>query len=106
MSDKVVLEGRITVNVLVESWHQSTSASFSILHELHKVFSDHYDLSQFVNRIIAFPEKTFLKLKLYRSANWRMNALPSRQLLQSFNDLSRLFYHLRNPPVRPACSGK
>lgn len=56
MSDKVVLEGKIAVNVLVEvlaSRHRSDH--FPILHELHKVFNDHYDVSQFVNRILAFP---------------------------------------------------
>jgi len=33
---------------------RNLSEHFPILHELHKVFTDHYDLSQFVNRIIAF----------------------------------------------------
>jgi glycerol-3-phosphate dehydrogenase (NAD(P)+) len=56
MSDKVVLEGKIAVNVLVELLAaKRLSEHFPILHELHKVFTDHYDLSQFVNRIIAFP---------------------------------------------------
>jgi glycerol-3-phosphate dehydrogenase (NAD(P)+) len=56
MSDKVVLEGKIAVNVLVEVLAaRNLSEHFPILHELHKVFTDHYDLSQFVNRIIAFP---------------------------------------------------
>ncbi len=56
MSDKVVLEGRIAVNVLVEVLaKKDLSSHFPILHELHKVFNDHYDLSQFVDRIIAFP---------------------------------------------------
>lgn len=55
MSDKVVLEGKIAVNVLVEVIAKKRlSEHFPILHELHKVFSDHYDLSQFVNRIISF----------------------------------------------------
>ena len=56
MSDKVVLEGKIAVNVLVEVLAvRKLSDHFPILHELHKVFNDHYDLSQFVNRIISFP---------------------------------------------------
>jgi glycerol-3-phosphate dehydrogenase (NAD(P)+) len=56
MSDKVVLEGKIAVNVLVEVLaSRNLGGKFPILHELHKVFTDHYDLSQFVNRIIAFP---------------------------------------------------
>jgi glycerol-3-phosphate dehydrogenase (NAD(P)+) len=56
MSDKVVLEGKIAVNVLVELLaKRNLSGQFPILHELHKVFASHYDLSQFVNRIIAFP---------------------------------------------------
>jgi glycerol-3-phosphate dehydrogenase (NAD(P)+) len=56
MSDKVVLEGKIAVNVLVDVLAtKHMSEHFPILHELHKVFTDHYDLSQFVNRIIAFP---------------------------------------------------
>lgn len=56
MSDKVVLEGKIAVNVLVDVMaSKHLSGHFPILHELHKVFNDHYDLSQFVNRIIAFP---------------------------------------------------
>ncbi len=60
MSDKVVLEGKIAVNVLVEVLASSNlSGKFPILHELHKVFTDHYDLSQFVNRIISFPGEEF-----------------------------------------------
>lgn len=56
MSDSVVLEGKIAVNVLVNVLgSRNLSHKFPILHELHKVFTDHYDLSQFVNRIINFP---------------------------------------------------
>lgn len=55
MSDKVVLEGKIAVNVLVEVMaSRNLSSKFPILHELHKVFNDHYDMSQFVNRILSF----------------------------------------------------
>ena len=56
MSDRVVLEGKIAVNVLVEIMAaKNLSNRFPILHELCKVFNDNYDLSQFVNRIIRFP---------------------------------------------------
>jgi glycerol-3-phosphate dehydrogenase (NAD(P)+) len=56
MSDSVVLEGKIAVNVLVTVLaSKNLSSKFPILHELHKVFTDHYDLSQFVHRIINFP---------------------------------------------------
>jgi glycerol-3-phosphate dehydrogenase (NAD(P)+) len=56
MSDRVVLEGKIAVNVLVEVMaSRNLSDRFPILHELHMVFNNHYDLSQFVNRIISFP---------------------------------------------------
>jgi glycerol-3-phosphate dehydrogenase (NAD(P)+) len=56
MSDKVVLEGKIAVNVLVTIMaSKNLDGKYPILHELHKVFTDHYDLSQFVNRIISFP---------------------------------------------------
>lgn len=55
MSDRVVLEGKIAVNVLVEVMaKRKLDSRFPILHELHKVFNDHYDLSQFVNRILSF----------------------------------------------------
>lgn len=56
MSNSVVLEGKIAVNVLVAVLaSKGLSGKFPILHELHKVFMEHYDLSQFVNRIISFP---------------------------------------------------
>lgn len=56
MSDSVVLEGKIAVNVLVTVLDKKNlSGRFPILHELQKVFIDQYDLSQFVSRIINFP---------------------------------------------------
>jgi len=56
MSDTVVLEGKIAVNVLVTVLaKKNLNGRFPILHELQKVFIDQYDLSQFVNRIIHFP---------------------------------------------------
>jgi glycerol-3-phosphate dehydrogenase (NAD(P)+) len=55
MSDKVVLEGKIAVNVLVDVLaERNKSDQFPILHELYKVFNSHYDISQFVNRILTF----------------------------------------------------
>lgn len=55
MSDRVVLEGKIAVNVLVEVMAtRKLNDRFPILHELYKVFNDHYDLSQFVNNILSF----------------------------------------------------
>mgnify|MGYP001382754887 CR=1 FL=1 len=55
MSDRVVLEGKIAVNVLVEVMEtRNLNNRFPILHELHKVFNNHYDLSQFVNNILSF----------------------------------------------------
>ncbi|MDX9905829.1 MAG: 2-dehydropantoate 2-reductase N-terminal domain-containing protein [Bacteroidales bacterium] len=55
MSDKVVLEGKIAVNVLADVLaNRGLSEKFPILMELHKVFTTHYDLSQFVDRIIKF----------------------------------------------------
>jgi glycerol-3-phosphate dehydrogenase (NAD(P)+) len=61
MSDKVVLEGKIAVNVLVELLTaRNLGANFPILHELHKVFNNNYDLSQFVNRILSFTEEQAL----------------------------------------------
>jgi glycerol-3-phosphate dehydrogenase (NAD(P)+) len=56
MSDRVVLEGKIAVNVLVEVMaSRNLGDHFPILHELHKVFNKAYDISQFVLRIISFP---------------------------------------------------
>ena len=82
MSDKVVLEGKIAVNVLVDVLATKTSADhFPILHELHKVFTDHYDLSQFVNRIITFPVDEGVLVKADR--------IDNRQL-KPFNDLPGL----------------
>jgi glycerol-3-phosphate dehydrogenase (NAD(P)+) len=56
LSDRVVLEGKIAVNVLHEVLvSRNLSEQFPILGELHKIFNDHYDLSQFVNRVLSFP---------------------------------------------------
>jgi len=55
MSDKVVLEGKIAVNVIMEELtKRNLEDKFPILRELHRVFNNDYDLSQFVNRILSF----------------------------------------------------
>lgn len=56
MSDKVVLEGKIAVNVFMEELTKRRLENrYPILKELHQVFNGQYDLSQFVNRILSFP---------------------------------------------------
>jgi glycerol-3-phosphate dehydrogenase (NAD(P)+) len=56
LSDRVVLEGKIAVNVLTEVLkRRQMIEKFPILQELHKIFNDQYDLSLFVNRVINFP---------------------------------------------------
>ena len=55
MSDKVVLEGKIAVNVIMEELvKRNLEDKVPILMELHRVFNNDYDLSQFVNRILNF----------------------------------------------------
>ncbi len=56
MSDKVVLEGKIAVNVLKEELSKrNIQEEYPILMELHQVFNGPYDMSQFVSRILNFP---------------------------------------------------
>jgi len=56
LSDRVVLEGKIAVNVLTEVLKtRRLTDKFPILFELQKIFNEQYDLSQFVNRVINFP---------------------------------------------------
>jgi glycerol-3-phosphate dehydrogenase (NAD(P)+) len=57
ISDKVVLEGRIAVNVLCEqlSGQDKACASFPLITELHQVFNQEYDIKNFVNRILSRP---------------------------------------------------
>lgn len=53
MSDSVVLEGRIAVNVITEQLRgMGKEQEYPILGELYKVFNDHYDLSSFVSNIL------------------------------------------------------
>jgi glycerol-3-phosphate dehydrogenase (NAD(P)+) len=61
ISEKVVLEGRIAVNV----FHQKLQnrgidpSTYPIIHELHKVFNSNYDISSFViNLLCVFREKS------------------------------------------------
>ncbi|MBW6460508.1 MAG: NAD-binding protein [Bacteroidales bacterium] len=55
MSDKVVLEGKIAVNVIMEELaKRKLENNFPILRELYRVINNDYDLSQFVNRILNF----------------------------------------------------
>lgn len=55
ISDKVVLEGRIAVNVLCEQLYarDDKAPAFPLMTELYKVFNEEYDIKNFVNRIIA-----------------------------------------------------
>lgn len=56
LSDRVLLEGKVAVNVLTELLKSRDQLQkFPILAELHRIFNDHYDLSIFVNRVINFP---------------------------------------------------
>jgi glycerol-3-phosphate dehydrogenase (NAD(P)+) len=55
LSDRVLLEGKVAVNVLTELLKsRHLLDKFPILGELHSIFNDHYDLSQFVNRVVSF----------------------------------------------------
>lgn len=54
ISDKVILEGKIAVNVFCEALEKKRDlASFPIIYELHQVFNDHYDLSKFTDRLLS-----------------------------------------------------
>ncbi len=56
ISEKVVLEGRIAVNI----FHQKLQnrgvdpTTYPIIHELHKVFNTNYDISSFVINLLSF----------------------------------------------------
>jgi glycerol-3-phosphate dehydrogenase (NAD(P)+) len=55
LSDRVLLEGKVAVNVLTALLKSRQLLDrFPILRELYNIFSDHYDLSQFVNRVVSF----------------------------------------------------
>jgi glycerol-3-phosphate dehydrogenase (NAD(P)+) len=55
ISDKVVLEGKIAVNVFMEKLNHLSNKSeeFPILHELYDVFNNGYNISNFVNHLLA-----------------------------------------------------
>ncbi|MDP3463135.1 MAG: 2-dehydropantoate 2-reductase N-terminal domain-containing protein [Bacteroidales bacterium] len=54
ISDRVVLEGRIAVNVLCDqlSGQEGACVQFPLMTELHKVFNQEYDINNFVSRIL------------------------------------------------------
>jgi glycerol-3-phosphate dehydrogenase (NAD(P)+) len=54
ISDKVVLEGKIAVNIFIEqlSGINHADRKFPILYELYKVFNNNYNTSNFVNHIL------------------------------------------------------
>ena len=54
ISDKVVLEGRIAVNVFYDEIQQMDAniMDYQILQELYKVFNTEYDISEFVGRLL------------------------------------------------------
>ncbi len=54
ISDKVVLEGKNAVNVIVDKLHKlnKDESDFPILCELFKVFNNNYNVSNFVNRLL------------------------------------------------------
>jgi glycerol-3-phosphate dehydrogenase (NAD(P)+) len=54
ISDKVILEGKIAVNIFVDEINRIGKISdYPIIHELYMVFNDRYDISHFVNRILG-----------------------------------------------------
>lgn len=54
ISDKVVLEGKIAVNIFCNeiSSHKKMNGEYPIIAELYKVFNESYDLSGFVNKVL------------------------------------------------------
>jgi glycerol-3-phosphate dehydrogenase (NAD(P)+) len=54
ISEKVVLEGRIAVNIFHDELGKMgvNPAEYPIIHELHKVFNQHYDKSTFVINLL------------------------------------------------------
>lgn len=55
ISDKVVLEGRIAVNVFYDEIKlmEADINQYPILHELYKVFNTEYDISEFVGKLLG-----------------------------------------------------
>lgn len=53
ISDNILLEGKIAVNVFCEEISKKNSLKdFHIISELYEVFNDHYDISKFVNTVL------------------------------------------------------
>ena len=53
ISDKVILEGKIAVNVFCDKINRTDAIEkYPIINELYKVFNDRYDISSFVSRIL------------------------------------------------------
>lgn len=54
ISERVVLEGRIAVNILFEQLTRSNigTIDYPLMTELYKVFNETYDIKKFVNRIL------------------------------------------------------
>jgi len=54
ISDKVVLEGKIAVNVIVKHLdkHSNVKDKYPIIYELYRVFNEDYNLSLFVNKLL------------------------------------------------------
>jgi glycerol-3-phosphate dehydrogenase (NAD(P)+) len=55
ISDKVVLEGKIAVNIFVEELRKKgmPEEQYYLMNELYKVFNEPYDLSTFVSKLLA-----------------------------------------------------
>ena len=54
ISDKVVLEGKIAVNVIIQHLKKNSRVEekYPIIYELHQVFNEEYNLSVFVNHLL------------------------------------------------------
>ncbi|MCD4746708.1 MAG: hypothetical protein K8R58_10455 [Bacteroidales bacterium] len=61
ISDKVLLEGKIAVNVFCEeiSKSKALNGEFPLISELYKVFNQNYDVSAFVNNILKKNRNSF-----------------------------------------------
>jgi glycerol-3-phosphate dehydrogenase (NAD(P)+) len=58
ISDKVILEGKIAVNIFCEALQKSCEIkAFPIIYELYRVFNNHYDLSEFTQKILSNGEE-------------------------------------------------
>lgn len=58
ISGKVVLEGRIAMNIFLEKLkeHQVDESNYSFMHELESVFSGKNDISSFVNKLLIISQ--------------------------------------------------